>query len=131
MKHLLYLFTICLIAFGCNDKETSPDKNVISKDTLSFVKSEHAIVNDTLNVGLNGTTRYFLIAYNFVPKNGSEMNGGGNGEMYIETDRFPSKKYLDSIGRSGMPHKKSYYQEIVITSIFEFKSKEDYQNFSK
>jgi len=73
--------------------------------------------------------RYFLVSYStkFININDA---GDIQGNISIISDRFPARSEIDSVVYSYLLNKKSAYQSIIITSIFEFHSENDYRNFN-
>ncbi len=67
--------------------------------------------------------RYFFIAYY-----ASNEKQVFNGNLWFENKEFPSNEYIKSIIFKNERLKNA---NPVITSIFEFKNKKDYLNFTK
>lgn len=72
--------------------------------------------------------RYFLISYIVRLKN-HEDKQDIEGDVWFSCDGFPKKHDMDSIVFDGLEYKKGCYQNVIVTSIFEFKNREDYLAF--
>lgn len=65
--------------------------------------------------------RYFCFTYQY-----KTYNGYTQGNYYIESETFPSKTYLC---KEIIDPKMSKEKHVIFLNIFEFKNKEDYNNF--
>lgn len=72
--------------------------------------------------------RYFYITYLTSLKNKSKSEYGEIW-FYCNGYSFPSKTFIDSSILSLLEYKKSCYQNFILTSIYEFKNKRDYNSF--
>ena len=63
-------------------------------------------------------TRYFVLFYTWAGD-----NGNGVGHIHVKAKKFPSRK------KSEEEIKKGSGYDSIITNIFEFKNKEDFDNF--
>ncbi len=66
--------------------------------------------------------RYFLISYFCNENNGTKANG----TLTMSSEKFPSSSFIKSTIKNEFDIK-----ELVVLNIFEFNSKEDYEEFEK
>jgi hypothetical protein len=132
---LVFVFFLCCGAFfSCKPKTDSVKskpvelvrefKNTGNWDSVYLYTDGHLVIiqkKDTVK-----SQRFFLISYQYALK---EFTGTFNGDVWFSSDNFPSKKEIDSLVYDGLPNKKSCYQPILISSIFEFKNEDDFLRF--
>lgn len=72
--------------------------------------------------------RYFLFSYVTQLKNSVDPI---TGDFWFRATGFPSKNEFDSLVYASLKYKKSCYQNIIVTGIYEFKNEEDFEAFGK
>lgn len=99
----------------------------VSNDLDSiYIYDDGHIVATTKDTVAKSTQRYFLITYQYALK---EFEGIYVGDVWFSADDFPSKNKIDRIIYNGLPRKRSCYQPIIISSIFEFRNEDDFLKF--
>lgn len=122
MKKLLIL-TLLFVGVGCNSGKENAYRKVEVVNPI--------VVHDTIYLIDKPevpTERYFMVSYQVTTKDNKSSNYGSR---WFNLNSFPSKKWIDSIVYKALPLKRSCYQSIIVTSIFEFKSHDDFNSYLK
>ena len=72
--------------------------------------------------------RYFYITYHTTSVDGDHTEIG---DIRFSHSGFPSLQHIDSMVYDGLAKRRECYQPVIITYLFEFKSKEDFDCFIK
>ncbi len=112
---LLYLTLVCFI-YGCDGMYPKKEKDV------ERYYPDYTLGIDTVTYPFPtfDSNRYFLISYSTQTAIAYHDIAG---HFAIASKTFIPKKDIDSIVFDILPLKRKCYQEIVITSLFEFKNK--------
>lgn len=128
MKCLLGILII-VGTCGCNQSKNSSltlvrtFKNTGNWDSVYLYSDGHLLIKEK-----QIPKRFFYFSYSTC-----QVNNGFStveGFQYIASDYFPRKTFLDSLVFDRLPLKRKCYQNVIITSIFEFESEADYLSFS-
>lgn len=109
-------------------------KTVLTDSSLRLISGSMMVTNDTVGVGgpmedaYDNRQRYFLISYEYRETLGA---GRGNGNFWFSTHGgFPPKTEMDDNIFTFLPKKRECYGHVIITNIFEFRSRQDFLQFT-
>lgn len=127
LYHLFIIFLLCGGGAGCSEKKKLYHGHIIAVDsTIPVIIHSSKFTFEPGNVAIYNPDRYFYITYQTTFKNQSQSDYG---EVLISCKGFPQKTWIDSGIFSRLENKRSCYQNIILTSIYEFRNKEDYNSF--
>lgn len=115
MKKIITVL-LCVVFVSCNTIPKTIIQPIVIHDTI-----ERKIAIDTSH-----RNRFFEISYETTLKSGKETDYGN---LYMVNDIFPNKNWIDNGVYKLLDYKKSCYQNVVITSIYEFKDQWDYYSY--
>lgn len=69
--------------------------------------------------------RYFLVTYESGTEDGKSET---RGNLWFNSERFPSNEFMKKVAGD---HMQDHFRPVVITNIFEFKNKTDFEDFRK
>jgi hypothetical protein len=126
MKKIYYLLTFVFL-IGCNI-ESAERERINEQKRLDSISDIRAGVTSITGTPVEmPSSRYFLVSYTSQEKRSGSSTISGN--TWFSADGFPNKRQIDSMVYVSFPLKRSCYQNVIVTSIFEFKSESDYDSF--
>lgn len=121
------IFLLCSVGAGCSEKQKHDDK--------FYYPQGHVYIDTVIPVPLvpiapmeHGFNRYFYITYQTSLKDNSAYSYG---EVWFSCEGFPRKTVIDSNVFSHLEYTRNCYQSLVLTSIYEFKNRGDYNSFAE
>lgn len=139
---LSLLFVLLIVFVGCKQKWNGSIEPVIgvkkpydttrhfypytggSGSTTPYTDTLYG--SDTMAIEAKSKMRYFHFAYSVTTKDGNSHN---DGDELVSSEEFPNFSLLQDYIFSITDQDRSCFQKPIITSIYEFKSKEDYVSF--
>lgn len=118
---ILYLLAavIAVAAVSCNLTGSQ------YKGNLAPVKMDTAFVD----LNIKDSNRYFLVSFEFFEKKTNNRKFGN--DWFYVSNGFPSYNTIDSLIFTFVPYNRSCYGPLNILSIYEFKNRQDYLDFSE